>query len=74
MPSLLESYTRLAPRTRIFIGLGVIAYASVAMYTTDAIAPSLGFEETEKDREELKRYTPTLTVRDRAARPVGEEG
>ena len=60
-------------RTRIFLGLGAMAYATVMMYTTDAVAPSLGFEATEKDREELRRYTPRLSVRERVEEKEAEK-
>ncbi|KAL9091572.1 MAG: hypothetical protein Q9159_001310 [Coniocarpon cinnabarinum] len=64
MPSLLQSFTNLTPRTRILIGLGTITYATTAMYTTDAVAPSLGLEATEQDREEVKSWKPRIRIRD----------
>ena len=62
--SLLRKFTSLSPRIRLGIGLGLIGYASVAMYATDKISPSLGFEATDKDTEELKRWMPKLSFVD----------
>ena len=72
MPSLLRAFTNLTPRTRALIGFGLIAYASIAMYTTDAVAPSLGFDATERDRDEVKRWVPRVSVRER--QEVGKQG
>lgn len=60
-----RTYTALQPRTRIILGLSIIAYASIVMYATDQVSPSLGFEATEKDREELRRYVPRVSVHER---------
>ena len=58
-------YKGIAPKTRIFIGIGIMAYAGAGIFLSDKAEEKFGFVPTEKDKEELQRSIPTITVVDR---------
>jgi hypothetical protein len=51
--SLWQSYRNLSPRTRLFIGGGVVAYAAFGLMASDQIEQYLGWTATEEDRKRL---------------------
>lgn len=61
-----RKYRNLPPRTRILIGLGVMAYAATALTLSDAAEKPLGYEATEEDRQKLKAMMPKITAVDKA--------
>lgn len=52
--SLWQSYRNLSPRTRLFIGGGVMAYAAFGLFASDQAEQLLGWTATDEDRKRLK--------------------
>lgn len=63
--SLWQSYRALAPRTRLFIGGGIMAYAAFGLLASDQAEQMLGWTATEEDRKRLKEEMPKVHVVDR---------
>ncbi|KAJ4359909.1 uncharacterized protein N0V89_000466 [Didymosphaeria variabile] len=63
--SLWQWYRSIPPRTRMLVGVGVMSYAAAAMFITDRVEEKLGFVPTEKDKEDLQKAIPKITVVDR---------
>jgi hypothetical protein len=55
-------YKGLNPKTRIMIGVGVMAYAGAGLFLSDKMEEKLGLTPTEKDREELRNSLPKITT------------
>ncbi|KAF2850518.1 hypothetical protein T440DRAFT_518233 [Plenodomus tracheiphilus IPT5] len=56
-------YKGLSPRTRMMVGVGMMAYAGAGLYFGDYIEERYGFKKaTEKEREELWEAIPKITV------------
>ncbi|KAF2111106.1 hypothetical protein BDV96DRAFT_526826 [Lophiotrema nucula] len=53
-------YKGIAPKTRLMLGLGVMAYAGVGLYLSDKAEEKLGWVATEKDKEELRNSLPKI--------------
>jgi hypothetical protein len=60
--SLWQKYRGLAPKTRIFVGVGIMAYAGVALVLSDKAEEKFGLVPTEKDKEELTKVIPRITT------------
>jgi hypothetical protein len=63
--SLWQSYRNLAPRTRLIIGGGIMAYAAFGLLASDQAEKLLGWTATEEDRRRLKEELPKVHVVDR---------
>jgi hypothetical protein len=50
------------PKTRVMIGVGVMAYAGAGLYLSDKAEERLGLTPTERDREELRYALPKITT------------
>ncbi|KAJ4292063.1 hypothetical protein N0V90_009962 [Kalmusia sp. IMI 367209] len=61
-------YRGVAPKTRIVIGLGIMAYAGAGMFLSDKVEEKLGLVPTEKDKEELQQAMPRITTAERTSR------
>ena len=55
-----RSYRGLTPRTRIFIGAGVMAYAVFGLTLSDKAEEAFGLKATEKDKEDLREAVPKI--------------
>ncbi|KAF2261245.1 hypothetical protein CC78DRAFT_583889 [Lojkania enalia] len=55
-------YKSIAPKTRIFVGVGVMAYAGLGLFFSDKVEEKFGFVPTEKDKEDLRRAMPKITT------------
>ena len=60
-----RSYSNLTPRTRLYLGAGLLVWSALGLWVTDKAERTFGLEPTEKDKEELTRYLPKITVVDR---------
>lgn len=60
-----RAYQNLSSRTRLGVGAGILAWGVVGLYISDAAEDKLGLTPTEKDKEELDKWKPHLTVVDR---------
>ena len=63
--SLWQSYRNLAPRTRLIIGGGVMAYAAFGLMASDQAEQLLGWTATDEDLQRLKEDLPKVLVIDR---------
>lgn len=64
--SLWQSYRNLTPRTRLFIGGGVMAYAAFGLMASDQIEGFLGWTATDEDRKRLREeHLPRVHAVDR---------
>ncbi|KAF2656107.1 hypothetical protein K491DRAFT_715651 [Lophiostoma macrostomum CBS 122681] len=61
-------YKNITPKTRIFIGLGVMAYAGAGMLLSDQVEEKLGLVPTEQDKEQLRTALPQITTVEREKR------
>ncbi|KAF2002196.1 hypothetical protein P154DRAFT_521036 [Amniculicola lignicola CBS 123094] len=63
-------YKSITPKTRMLVGVGIMAYAGVAMVVSDKVEEKLGLVPTEKDKEELEKALPTITTIDKGSRRI----
>ncbi|EUC36548.1 hypothetical protein COCVIDRAFT_30549 [Bipolaris victoriae FI3] len=55
-------FKSIPPKTRMIIGVGVMAYAGVGLYISDVAEEKLGYVPTEKDKEHLKDALPKISA------------
>ncbi len=60
-----RAYSSLAPRTRIFFGLGLMANAALVLQFSDQIESALGLVPSKEDERDLKAKMPRVTRVDR---------
>ena len=55
-----RAYKNLSPKTRIGVGVAIITWGVVGLYFSDRAEERFGYMPTEKDKEELRKYTPRI--------------
>lgn len=60
-----RAYKNLSPKTRAGLGLGIIAWGGIGLYLSDKAEEQFGYSPTAKDKEDLERLTPRITVVDK---------
>lgn len=60
-----SKYTALPSQTRLVLGLGVMGYATFALFVSDSVEEPLGLKATEADRKELKELVPKIRTVER---------
>ena len=60
-----RKYLALTPRTRIIIGLGVMAYAGFALYLSDHAEDKFNLKATEEEKKKLNEMIPKIRIIDR---------
>ncbi|KAI0011276.1 hypothetical protein F4779DRAFT_615743 [Xylariaceae sp. FL0662B] len=63
--SLLQSFRNLSPRTRIGVGLGLLAWGFVGLQLSDRAEERFGLTPSEEDKAALRQLGPRITVVDR---------
>ncbi|CAK4030817.1 hypothetical protein BAUCODRAFT_76314 [Lecanosticta acicola] len=63
--SLWQSYRNLSQRTRLFVGVGIMAYAGLGLFLSDRAEQTFGFTPTEQDRQRLQEAVPRIHVVER---------
>jgi hypothetical protein len=58
-------YKGIAPKTRIVIGVTIMAYAGFGLFVSDKAEEQLGFVPTEKDKEDLRKAIPRIIAVDK---------
>ncbi|KAF1818992.1 uncharacterized protein K489DRAFT_413428 [Dissoconium aciculare CBS 342.82] len=58
--SLWQYYRNLTPRTRLFIGGGIMAYAAFGLFASDKAEEVFGFTPTPEDKKRLEESLPTI--------------
>ncbi|KAF4126764.1 hypothetical protein GMORB2_0501 [Geosmithia morbida] len=61
---MLRSFKNLSPKTRLGVGLAIISWGLAGPYLSDAAESRMGLTPSERDKEELDRMTPHITVVD----------
>jgi hypothetical protein len=61
-------YKGTAPKTRILIGVGIMAYAGAGLFLSDKAEEKFGLVPTEQDKEDLQKALPTITTVEREKR------
>ncbi|KAF9926565.1 hypothetical protein FBU30_003852 [Linnemannia zychae] len=60
MPTVWEQYKALPPRTRIYLGVGVMIFATAGLYIGDALEPAL--DPARRPPKESKISEPSSTT------------
>ena len=60
-----RAYKNLSPKTRMGVGVGVIAWGVVGLYLSDTAEEKLGYTPSEQDKEDLWKWAPKVTTVDR---------
>ncbi|KAH6611922.1 hypothetical protein C7974DRAFT_87382 [Boeremia exigua] len=55
-------YRNLAPRTRIYMGVGIMAYAGFGLLISDEIEQRFGLTPNEQDYEEVRQLIPRIST------------
>jgi len=58
-------YRSLQPRTRLFVGVGVIGYACFGLVASDASERVFGLVPTKEDEAKLQQWMPKLVSVDK---------
>ncbi|KAF2092756.1 hypothetical protein NA57DRAFT_49661, partial [Rhizodiscina lignyota] len=58
-------YRGLSSRTRIFIGAGIMAYATFALYASDKAEEVFKLTPTQEDKDRLNQTLPKFRVVDK---------
>ncbi|KAJ5556252.1 hypothetical protein N7504_010959 [Penicillium tannophilum] len=53
--SLWSTYRGLTPKTRALFGVGVMAWATIGLWTTPQVESALGMQSTKEEQEALDR-------------------
>ncbi|KAF4496276.1 hypothetical protein FAGAP_7575 [Fusarium agapanthi] len=62
---MLKAYKNLSPKTRLGVGVAIIAWGAGGLMLTDPLEKSLGLTPTEEDKAVLDKYTPKITTVDK---------
>ncbi|KAL5087669.1 hypothetical protein Trisim1_007536 [Trichoderma cf. simile WF8] len=63
-----KAYQNLAPKTRLGVGVAIIAWGGLGLYLSDKAEEKLGFTPTEEDKAELRNLAPKITTVDKSQR------
>ncbi|KAL2177211.1 uncharacterized protein P884DRAFT_300123 [Thermothelomyces heterothallicus CBS 202.75] len=63
--SLLKAYTNLPPKTKLAVGVGLVAWGLLGLIFGDKVESKLGFTPTEADKAELEKLAPKIHVVER---------
>ncbi|CAJ2513801.1 Uu.00g019200.m01.CDS01 [Anthostomella pinea] len=63
--SLIQSFRNLSRRTRIGVGVGLLAWGVIGLQLADRAEERYGFTPTEADREALSKMAPKITTVER---------
>ncbi len=57
-----RAYKNLSPKTRLAVGVGVIAWGVAGLYLSDRAEEKFGYTPSDKDKEELRSWTPRIVT------------
>ncbi|KAF3068635.1 hypothetical protein V8C43DRAFT_267786 [Trichoderma afarasin] len=63
-----KAYQNLTPKTRLGVGVAIIAWGGLGLYISDKAEEKLGFTPTEEDKAELRNLAPKITTVDKTQR------
>ncbi|KAF3043764.1 hypothetical protein E8E12_009882 [Didymella heteroderae] len=61
-------YRGLTPKTRMFMGVGIMAYAGFGLLISDEIERRFDLTPDEKDYEEVRQMVPKISAIERGQR------
>ncbi|KAJ4337507.1 hypothetical protein N0V87_004653 [Didymella glomerata] len=61
-------YRGLAPKTRMFMGVGIMAWAGFGLLVTNEIEKRFDMTPDEKDYEEVRQLVPKISTVERGER------
>ncbi|PHH75430.1 hypothetical protein CDD83_4403 [Cordyceps sp. RAO-2017] len=61
-----SAYRNLSPRTRLGLGVGVLAWGLAGLYLSGRAEERFGLRPTDDDRDRLRRLEPSVVAVDRA--------
>ncbi|KAJ5814298.1 uncharacterized protein N7503_001048 [Penicillium pulvis] len=61
--SLWSTYRGLTPKTRALFGVGVMAWATIGLWTTPQVESALGMQSTKEEQEALDRKLAVRVTR-----------
>ncbi|KAH7275269.1 hypothetical protein B0J15DRAFT_540303 [Fusarium solani] len=56
----LEAYKNLSPKTRLGVGVAILAWGAGGLMLADTVEETLGLTPTEEDKAKLDKYTPKI--------------
>ena len=56
------AWRNLSPKTRLAVGVGVIAWGVAGLYLSDRAEEKFGYTPSDKDKEELRSWTPRIVT------------
>ncbi|SPJ70792.1 uncharacterized protein FTOL_00520 [Fusarium torulosum] len=59
---MLKTFKNLSPRTRLGVGVAIIAWGAAGLALTDPLEKSLGLTPTEEAKAELEKYKPKIVT------------
>ncbi|KAL6698276.1 hypothetical protein J3F84DRAFT_346631 [Trichoderma pleuroticola] len=62
------AYKNLTPKTRLGVGVAIIAWGGLGLYLSDKAEEKLGFTPTDEDKAELRNLAPKITTVDKSQR------
>lgn len=65
---LLRAYKNLTPSTRLYLGIGLLAWGTAGLWLSDRAEEKLGLTPSEKDKAELQNLKPRIHVVDKEQR------
>lgn len=66
LPNFYRAYTNLAPKTRLGVGVAIIAWGCAGLYLSDKAEEKFGYTPTEEDRSALREMAPKITSVDKS--------
>ncbi|KAL5119366.1 hypothetical protein ACEQ8H_002635 [Pleosporales sp. CAS-2024a] len=63
--ALWQWYKAMTPKTRVGIGVGIMAYAAAGLFLSDQAEEKFGLAPTDKDMADLREALPKVTTVDR---------
>ncbi|KAG5939275.1 hypothetical protein E4U59_003244 [Claviceps monticola] len=70
---MLKAYKNLSPKTRLYFGIGVMAWGTIGLYLSDKAEEKYGFTPSEEDKEALWKFVPKVTVVERTGKEQEQE-
>lgn len=56
----LRAYKNLSPKTRLSVGVAILAWGAGGLMLADTVEETLGLTPTEEDKAKLDKYTPKI--------------
>ncbi|KAH7328171.1 hypothetical protein B0I35DRAFT_10562 [Stachybotrys elegans] len=60
--TMLRTFKKLSPNTRLAVGVGIIAWGAAGSYFTGHVEEAIGMAPTERDMEELREIAPRIVA------------